>query len=200
MINNYKYNVLKKQFLKSYSILQEATKLIVLKGISPYYDFNMKSSENSDLILDNAIYQYSLILKGHVCSSSNKYCRFDPPIKNLIGTSSSNLPIYQKKFLVLDGNFTIFMGSYSPHYIFIDINGIKKGPNRIWIDFHTFKINEKNAIEPIVSKDHDARKCSYTQPNSTDGYYGVGCTEWALKNLNPDGSGEYWKDFLGKIK
>lgn len=95
-----------------------------------------------------------------------------------------------------DGSLVI-IGSYN--WIFVDINGPQKGPNKAGYDFHQFKITPNNNLIPL-SSGHDTRKCTLTNKESTDSYLGYGCTGYALSNTNPDGDGDYWYNFLGSTK
>lgn len=199
LLNKYQAKIYETRMKDAVSILKQANQLVVLQGFSPYKDFDISNSNGqSSVILNNAVEQYSKVLKAKICLSSDKSCKIS--YKNLTGKRSSSLPIYSTRFLVLPNNYAIFWGSYSPHYIFIDINGINEAPNRLGIDLQTFKINKNNVIEPIKENDHDARICTYSQPESQDGYLGTGCSVWAIQNRNPDGDGSYWGDFVSNIK
>lgn len=181
---------MKTQFKKSYSLLSNATRMLVLKDISPFA-----------LTTDERILEYSKILDGQIC---NRYCKGS--WQNLTGNTYAHMVITNPKAVRLNNGSLILFANYN--WIFVDINGPQKGPNRSGHDLHNFKILESNNLAPVTYPAHDVAKCSLSsidknQPDNTYGnnnYVGFGCSEYALIDKNPDGDGDYWYDFLQKTK
>lgn len=197
LVSYYKAQVMRTQFKKAYSIITNATRLLVNEDISPYDEFGVGGSANDPL--NYGVEQYLRVIDGKLCLySKDKICQYNKSLKNLTGEKNASLPIYTTRYIMTKDNIAVFLGSYSPHYIIVDINGPKKGPNRLGHDIQSFKITQDNNIKPMLYTDHDGRRCSMTV--KSDGYWGAGCTEFALMDKNPDGAGNYWYDFLKTTK
>ena len=197
LISKYRAQIFESQFKKAYSSVQNATKMLVEQDISPYYDYSSegnKTTPTSQLLL-NQTDAYSKIMLGTICPDRNQKCGGN--WKNLTGKTGAHVgAISASKAFMLNDGMLVLIGSY--HWIFVDINGPNKGPNRSGYDWHVFKITEDNNVKPVTYPEDrkDTRTCTMTNPSSTDSYLGYGCTGYAVMNKNPDGDGDYWHDFL----
>lgn len=181
LIAYYKAKVMETQFKRAYSVLSNATKLIVAQGISPY---SLTASER--------VNEYSKVLDASYLSNSRSGW------KNLTGKNNAHIgPLVQSQTIVLKDGTVVLIGRHDNNWIYIDINGLN-APNILGYDLHVFKIMSNNYIEPVTHPAHDTRECTLKNLNSTDIYLGYGCTEYALLNKNPDGAGNYWYDFLNQ--
>ncbi len=204
VIARYKAKVMEAQFKKTYSIVSNATRMLVYEGFSPYDEFGVRGT--ADDPINYAVDQYVRVLNAKLCVSRNDdSCAYanskNNAMENLTGKSTyCGLPINRDRYALTKDNIAVFIGSYSPHYIMADINGPNKGPNRLGHDIHSFKIMPDNNIKPLVRGDHDSRLCSMEGTSLTDPYLGAGCTEYAIMNKNPDGEGDYWYNFLHSTK
>lgn len=187
LIAHHKAQVLQTQFKRSYSVLANATRMLVQQDILPY---ELTNTERID--------QYSKILNASKCKQA--YCTSRYTFwKNLSGKTGIHLgAISTTPAMMLNDGSLVIIGSYN--WIFVDINGPQKGPNKAGHDFHQFKILPDNNLAPVTHPAHDTRKCTLSNPQSTDSYLGYGCTQYALSNTNPDGDGDYWYNFLGSTK
>lgn len=179
LIARYNAKVMETQFKKSYSVLSNATKLIVEQEISPY-----------GLTMAERVNEYTKVL------GASHLQRVNYSWKNLTGKGGAHLgPISVTPVLMLKDGTIIVIGAYN--WIFVDINGAK-APNQVGYDIHVFKIMPDDSLAPVVwPKDNkDTRKCTLANLSSTDIYLGYGCTVFAVLNKNPDGAGNYWYHFL----
>ncbi len=200
LISKYRAQVFETQFKKAYSSVQNATKMLVAEGISPYNDFLCDSKtevEQREQILINQTKAYATAMHGTICADvkcNNE--RSGQGWYNLTGNGGVAHvgSLHSKKAIMLNDGMYVLIGYY--HWILVDINGPVKGPNKNGYDLHTFKITEDNNVKPLPEGDHDTRTCTLSNPSSTDVYLGYGCTGYAVMNKNPDGDGDYWHDFL----
>lgn len=176
LVAHYKAKVLETQFKRSYSVLYNATKMLVQQDILPY-----------ELTQEERLVQYSKVLNA--ASYNNP-----PGYSTLSGKSGAHYFITRPAMALSDGSLAM-ISRYN--WIMVDINGAKNGPNRVGVDMHVFIITPDNNLRAMVVGDHDSRECVHN-PESTDMYFGFGCTQYALLNKNPDGAGDYWYNFLGK--
>lgn len=191
LISKYRAQVFESQFKKAYSSVQNATKMLVEQDISPYYDFATVTSD----VLQKQTDLYAKIMLGTICPDRNQKCGGN--WKNLTGKTGAHVgAISASKAFMLNDGMLVLIGHY--HWIFVDINGPNKGPNRSGYDWHVFRITEDNNVRPVTYPEigKDTRACTMTNPSSTDSYLGYGCTGYAVMNKNPDGDGDYWHDFL----
>ena len=200
LISHHRAKVFESQLKKAYSSISNATRMLVAQGISPYDDFSYDNdvSQRAEILM-NQTKTYAKIMLGTVCEKDNintKCGTSGSEWKNLTGAGSIHRGAIsaEKAFMLNDGT-CILIGNY--HWFIVDINGPKKGPNRVGYDIHTFKITEDNNVKPVPEGDHDTRICTLSSKESTDIYLGYGCTPYAVMNKNPDGDGDYWHDFLG---
>lgn len=188
LIAQHKAQVLQTQFKKSYSTLANATQMLVQQDLSPY-----------ELTNTERIEAYAQILSASKCKKAYCSSQWTSHWKNLSGKAGAHIaPISTAPAMMLNDGSLILIGSYN--WIFVDINGPNKGPNKAGYDFHQFKILENNNLAPVTHPAHDTRACTLTNKESTDTYLGYGCTQYALSNTNPDGSGDYWHTFLKNSK
>ena len=201
LISHHRAKVFEAQLKKAYSSISNATRMLVAQGMSPYDDFSYdnKVAERPEILM-NQTEIYAKLMLGKVCENDNinRKCGNDggSKWKNLTGANFIHLGAIsaEKSFMLNDGT-CILVANY--HWFIVDINGPKKGPNRVGYDIHTFKITPDNNVKPVPEGDHDTRICTLSSKESTDIYLGYGCTPYAVMNKNPDGDGDYWHDFLG---
>lgn len=184
LISHHKAKVLQTQFNRCYSVLANATKALVAQDISPY---ELTQTERRD--------HYAKILNTKLCKPDYCQSRYWTHWKNLTGKREAHVgAISTPPAMTLNDGSLVLIGNYN--WIFVDINGIHKGPNKSGHDWHQFKILPNNNLVPVNHPAHDTRKCTLTNPQSADTYLGYGCTEYAASNTNPDGEGDYWYNFL----
>ncbi len=96
----------------------------------------------------------------------------------------------------------------------VDINGIKK-PNKFGYDLHIFYFTTDGYVLPMGQPHKDNPENSTITDASSANFFVTGksyckstsnvrnqaaCAYYAIQNVNPQGEGNYWQDFLGKNK
>ena len=65
-------------------------------------------------------------------------------------------------------------------FVSVDVNGIKKRPNRWGQDLFTFQIFDNGKVLPMGHPDTRYNSIDYCSTTSTSSINGIGCTYWAL--------------------
>lgn len=197
LINNYKAKRLRSQFLKSYSSVQQAFKLMEVDDVSTdisTYAGKMGSFYNT----------FSQYFKGaHLCGYYEKTSKVAPCLdyknhnyKSLDGKYNLTFDYFTDgQFVLPDGTLIMIdnpnWGDFV--WIFVDLNGYYSPPNRLGYDLFTFEI--KNG-ELRVMGDNETRYtdideyCNTKKSNSSNG---IACAykaknnsdyfKWAVKNV-----------------
>lgn len=186
LINTNKAHKLRAQFLKTFSTLQQAFKLM----------------ENDDISMDPSTYvrnefcnTLSRYLTGSTrCGNSKSAPCYNTtsgkPYKALTGSNVSSIYLDDGQILLKDG--TLLMFEYSGHaletWISADINGYNTPPNIWGYDLFTFHFvdGELRAMGDLKTQ-YEAQKDSYCDINKKSSYNGLTC---ALKAKNDP---EYFK-------
>ena len=185
LINNYKANKLRTQYLKSYSTLAQMIKLIeqddielndqnTIMNLTKYLPGSTKK-EGSDLQdknnTHNDPFYYYL---------SNKYKTYD-------GKGTANKTMFDDvQYALPDGSLLlmewddIHYPNGDHHWISVDINGYNNGPNRWGVDLFTFQvldgkmlaIGDKGSIYTDMSQYCNSQKI-------TNYYNGIACAHLA---------------------
>lgn len=108
---------------------------------------------------------------------------------------------------------TILDGDDGP-VVCVDINGTK-GPNKYGYDIHIFYFTTDGFVFPMGQPHRDTSESTHLADHSSNNFFVTGkeyckstsnvknqgaCAYYALQNVNPQGEGNYWQDFLGKNK
>lgn len=108
---------------------------------------------------------------------------------------------------------TVFSGDDGP-VVCVDINGMKK-PNKYGYDLHIFYFTTDGYVLPMGQPHKDTPAKNTFGDHSSANFFVTGeefcksssnvkfqgsCAYYALQNVNPQGEGNYWQDFLGKNK
>lgn len=196
LINTYRANAYKSQLFKSYSIIKQVNRKI-LDDISPerytahgYYKTFLK------------------YLQGATdCSSGydkNSFpCYYtrgeNEPYKNLTGSTRMTTTFLDDGQIAMpDGTLLMFENQGSdnvtPIYIFVDLNGYGKLPNRLGVDLFAFQlVNDEILPMGAIGTDfpNPDKQCS---KNGSDPNNGMACTKKALSDPN------YFKSMLSGLK
>lgn len=96
----------------------------------------------------------------------------------------------------------------------VDINGMKK-PNKYGYDIHIFYFTTDGYVLPMGQPHKNNPKNTAVADHSSANFFVTGedfckstsnvknqaaCAYYAMQNVNPQGDGNYWQDFLGKNK
>lgn len=197
LITNYKAHQLRSQFLKAYSLTQQAFKLM----------------ENDDVSLDPASYGQDTINKFY--KTYMKYFQGVLDCGSAAYGLSNKLPCYpinQKPYITFDGtkqiipqyfddgqfvlqDGTLFLlenQAGSPRlWIFVDINGYINPPNRWGYDLFTFQFID-GELRTMGSMGTTYTGEIYCSKNSTNDLNGIACANKAKENS------DYFKILLKK--
>ncbi|MCM1339461.1 MAG: type II secretion system GspH family protein [Muribaculaceae bacterium] len=210
--NNLRGKKLQSQFMKTYSDLNQAARNF-------YADNDMRIRDYQDSVYDgswgstDSLRLFMGYFKGQTSESNLTAKGFDQRnnIKNLnINNQEVNqYPCDQSavfsdmvgRTYVMDDNAAYQNFSWGPK-ICVDING-KDRPNKWGVDRFVFVFTENNSVIPYTgtswnslgymgsTEEYLTQFCSV---DSTDVAHV--CAYFALKNISPDGKGDYWHDFL----
>ena len=193
LMTAYKARTLRSQFMKSYSLVQQAYKMMQA-------DEESTSPDDYNRTFKDTYKRYFTGITN--CTySTNSPClnRAISPYKTLDGTIKVNTNwIDDGQFALKDGTLLMFENpSFSTNtiriWIFVDINGISRRPNRLGYDLFTFQLTDE-VLKAMGDEGTDFvgdNYCSF----STNGYLnGITCANKA-KN-DPD----YFKKVVKAIK
>lgn len=108
---------------------------------------------------------------------------------------------------------TVFTGDDGP-VVCVDINGMKR-PNKYGYDLHIFYFTTDGFILPMGQPHKDNPISTAVGDRNSANFFVTGkdyckstsnvknqaaCAYYAIQNINPQGNGNYWQDFLGKNK
>lgn len=108
---------------------------------------------------------------------------------------------------------TVNTGNDGPP-ICVDINGMKR-PNKYGYDLHIFYFTTDGYVLPMGQPHKDTSSSTLVGDRHSGNFFVTGkeyckstsdvknqaaCAYYAMQNINPQGDGNYWQDFLGKNK
>jgi type II secretory pathway pseudopilin PulG len=201
---NIRGSMLKSQFEKTYADLNQAARKF-------YQDNDMTVREYSDSIYSSksstkVLRKFMNYFKGYKDSSSSS----EIPNAYLINGKKGHYALYcDQSSLMQDlvGRTYIMDDAVSPDNqtanlrICVDINGYDK-PNKWGVDKFVFVFTDKNNVAPCAGTDPSNPSAQVTDEkiikarcSATNGL-SFTCAYFALKNISPEGNGDYWHDFL----
>ena len=202
LINNYKANKLRTQFLKSYSTIQQAFKLMQEDDVSldpttyatyTYYKTFMKYLQApTDCGLgDKKIYPCAYIRNS--ADPAFKY------YKTLDGANASTSYFDDGQIALQDGTLLMFEntdntnGDATRVLVSVDLNGVKNPPNRWGYDVFTFQLVDEQIKAMGEKGTKFANTNTYCNLNITNEYNGIACAskakndtdyfKWVVKTL-----------------
>lgn len=208
IINNHRSQALKASFLKTYSLLANATELakIDLNLFSVEKEFSDEFAEAlqkrlnvTDIKTNLRFYPY--INKHKAINYSNT-----TPFNSCLNSKNTKEYILNNgaSYCVADGGGFAGADKDLGYVIGFDTNGPYKGPNRAGYDVFDVRFNS-DSIEPYYFE-KTLNYCTKTNnPDASNDWYGTGggfshqsngrfCAYWALKDVNPDKRDtSYWK-------
>lgn len=221
LLNKTQSKVLESQFKKVYSELNQVAQLFKKDNeISVSEYFEGKGSQNA-IILLKKYYKGARMIDDTTYASKDengniKSANYD--IYTMNGTKLLMGPCDDVGFYSESGGRiysfvadTILQGNDGP-VVCVDING-HKGPNKYGYDIHIFYFTTDGFVYPMgqphknnpsstAVADHISYNFFVTGPqyckNSSSVTNQAACAYYAMQNINPQGEGNYWQDFLGK--
>lgn len=204
LVNKYQAKVLETGFKKSYANLQNAYMLT-----------------KASLGVTNLVEEYAYVLPNGICpnkeSFENEFIKNVKAIKNvevypfktysgkLVTSISHNSDLPQALNILPDGSSIGNLIKANRIEFWVDTNGPSKGPNRYGFDIFYFRVDDKSdkvkPIKPVrkyTEEELENEKwpalAGYPCDNtSTQELNGIGCSWFAMNDINPDDeSKSYW--------
>ena len=220
LINNQKNKVLQAALKKAYSRHSEALLLVKAEaGVDNLYNEFMVYNLNAV-----GHYNYYYRAQEFTSMYKNKLnvigaCKYTKPPRTYTNNKEADVSIggvTKPSWLLSDGTCAEIMINGGRVGLTVDVNGAGKGPNRFGHDIFVFWVNTKGVLEPLkMSKlyskeEQDDFTSSKGEPvgddwkgqlgapcsiKSEQAGNGMGCTWYALNDVNPDdNSARYWEN------
>ena len=214
LIANHRKTVLKTQFKKAYSELQQVNQNFIKDYDMNICEYNWqmwdetKSGYTSSKATSDAFIKYY----NGSGSSSSQTQGFNQ-IKNLTGDKTVAGTLFDDGGAI-DMQKRTFYFEYAVTnvncpVITVDINGYYKMPNQMGIDVFSFRPTQNGKIVPLGNPDtvndqingsavlNNQHSCTCTKKENNSITNGVCCAYWASIDVNPDDNSKtYWKDFI----
>ena len=199
----YKARVLRSQFMKSYSLVQQAYKMMEADGIG-------LSPSDFDFLVTRQIHPFQTAIQPYFTGttncrqgSSSSVCLNDistkgSPYLTLSGKNKISWSFFDDgQFALKDGTLFLFENPNGGKrvWLFVDINGIQGKPNKAGVDLFVFQLTD-DGLKAMGDEGTEYVGDTYCAATGWSGgaYNGMSCTNKA-KN-DPD----YFKKVLKVIK
>ena len=215
LINKTQNRQLQTAFKKAYSVQSQAllyTKQNLgienLRAAFAVYDSNNKVYYMANQFY-NEYYKYLQI---------NDSCEYEKPVRNYSNTADAYIDVgtSQPNKQLPDGSCANVKINARTINITVDVNGAKKGPNRLGYDIFVFEVNDNDALVPKktskkytddeledIKNQYDDQSLATSVPaqagnpcsiESSQRGNGLGCSWYALNDINPDDETKgYWE-------
>ncbi len=214
LIANHRKTVLKTQFKKAYSELQQVNQNFIKDYDMNICEYNWqmwdetKSGYASSKATSDAFIEYYTgdgTSKSQILGSNQ--------IKNLTGTKTVPQTLFDDGGAVDIQKRTFYFefgvsNSKCP-IISVDVNGYYKRPNQLGVDIFSFRPTKDGKIIPIGNPQTindqingsavlgNNHSCTCTKKETDSITNGVCCAYWASIDINPDDNSKaYWKSFI----
>ena len=214
LIANHRKTVLKTQFKKAYSELQQVNQNFIKDYDMNICEYNWqmydetKSGYASSKATSDAFIKYYTgdgTSKSQILGSNQ--------IKNLTGTKTVPQTLFDDGGAVDIQKRTFYfeygISNYKCPIISVDINGYYKRPNQLGVDIFSFRPTKDGKIIPIGNPQTindqingsavlgNNHSCTCTKKETDSITNGVCCAYWASIDINPDDNSKaYWKSFI----
>ena len=204
LTRNYQHKILEAQLKKAYSTISQALTRMYL-------------DQGEDLTLDNYPNgTFVKILKKYLLTNqySDRYGiagvapddRYQSEIyRNYNNTDYAKASLLDEGQMIINDGMAIFIqnSQFSQFglLITIDVNGIKKRPNKWGHDLYTFRIDKKGHLIPSEEPNSTymyGKQKLYCSSKSTERENGLACTYYAINNICPDDNTKSYWDCLPK--
>lgn len=220
LINKTQHKELQTAFLKTYSELNQASQLFMVKesmSVAEYAAIDNSNTREKFMKYFKGVTNYN---KGYWGNTDDDTIARPYKIKSLNGKSESEgLCNNSGRYADIAGR--VYSMNDAPAnadtngpVICVDVNG-QKGPNKIGYDYFLFIFTVDGYVIPMGqthknNSDKDGSNstygalngngfvsgedyCTYSKSNFSSGY---SCAYYALQNVSPTGKGDYWNYFL----
>ncbi len=214
LIANHRKTVLKTQFKKAYSELQQVNQNFIKDYDMNICEYNWqmydetKSGYASSKATSDAFIKYYTgdgTSKSQILGSNQ--------IKNLTGTKTVPQTLFDDGGAVDIQKRTFYFEFGIPNskcpIISVDVNGYYKRPNQLGVDIFSFRPTKDGKIIPIGNPQTindqingsavlgNNHSCTCTKKETDSITNGVCCAYWASIDINPDDNSKaYWKSFI----
>lgn len=214
LIANHRKTVLKTQFKKAYSELQQVNQNFIKDYDMNICEYNWqmwdetKSGYASSKATSDAFIKYYTgdgTSKSQILGSNQ--------IKNLTGTKTVPQTLFDDGGAVDIQKRTFYfeygISNYKCPIISVDVNGYYKRPNQLGVDIFSFRPTKDGKIIPIGNPQTindqingsavlgNNHSCTCTKKETDSITNGVCCAYWASIDINPDDNSKaYWKSFI----
>ena len=214
LIANHRKTVLKTQFKKAYSELQQVNQNFIKDYDMNICEYNWqmydetKSGYASSKATSDAFIKYYTgdgTSKSQILGSNQ--------IKNLTGTKTVPQTLFDDGGAVDIQKRTFYfefgVSNYKCPIISVDVNGYYKRPNQLGVDIFSFRPTKDGKIIPIGNPQTindqingsavlgNNHSCTCTKKETDSITNGVCCAYWASIDINPDDNSKaYWKSFI----
>lgn len=204
LTGNYQNKIIESQLKKGYSTISQALNLMYLdsgEDITPQnYPSNTFAEKFKKYL---AINQYSK--NSDITGTNTDDYNLSNVYKNYNNTVAADASLLDEGQMIINDSMAIFI--QNSHVlqvgilITIDVNGIKKRPNKWGHDLFTFRIDEKGRLiateEPNSTYRYGNQK-RYCSVKSTTKQNGLACTYYAINDICPDDRTKSYWDCLPK--
>ena len=198
LINNYKANKLRTQFLKSYSTIQQVFKLMQEDDVSLNpQDYNGHANPFYRTFIK---YLVGATDCGHSAENLKPICYIrnsGVTYKLLPGYGNLNADLLDDGGILLqDGTMIYFENDFRQNYVylFVDINGYKNPPNRLGYDLFAFEFCD-GVLSAMGDKNtHFPNSDLYCNYNQNIDNSGIACSILAKSDT------EYFKKLVKNVK
>ena len=214
LIANHRKTVLKTQFKKAYSELQQVNQNFIKDYDMNICEYNWQMWDETKIGYTSSKATSDAFIKYYNGSgSSSSQTQGFNQIKNLTGDKTvagtllddgGAIDMQKRTFY-----FEYAVTNVNCPVITVDINGYYKMPNQMGIDVFSFRPTQNGKIVPLGNPDtvndqingsavlNNQHSCTCTKKENNSITNGVCCAYWASIDVNPDDNSKtYWKDFI----
>ena len=214
LIANHRKTVLKTQFQKTYSELQQVNQNFIKDYDMNLCEYNWQMWDETKGGYASAKATSDAFIKYYNGSgSSSSQTQGFNQIKNLTGDKTVAGTLFDDGGAI-DMQKRTFYFEYAVTnvncpVITVDINGYYKMPNQMGVDVFSFRPTQNGKIIPLGNPDtvndqingsavlNNQHSCTCTKKENNSITNGVCCAYWASIDVNPDDNSKtYWKDFI----
>ena len=214
LIANHRKTVLKTQFQKTYSELQQVNQNFIKDYDMNLCEYNWQMWDETKGGYASAKATSDAFIKYYNGSgSSSSQTQGFKQIKNLTGDKTVAGTLFDDGGAI-DMQKRTFYFEYAVTnvncpVITVDINGYYKMPNQMGVDVFSFRPTQNGKIIPLGNPDtvndqingsavlNNQHSCTCTKKENNSITNGVCCAYWASIDVNPDDNSKtYWKDFI----
>lgn len=205
LVNKVKYKELETALNKNYSILQQALQRAQIDTGEVISPANYQNTGGGKAPMKQLLLKY--IIEAKDCGKGtekgacveNAAISGSENVKDIYRTYNNKNGIHYNlmddgQFITSDGTLFLIENSATstsvqPIYITVDVNGIKKRPNRWGYDLFTFELTNSGKLLPMgADGTHYTDMSKYCSATNTGNTNGIACTYKALTDKN------YWKN------